>query len=119
MVTGGAAASSSGAMSLVLDMNRNGVLYVGTAKGIFRSSDYAKTWEALNIIESSKKFPIGAIAVNPKNSSEIAYVAGLTLYKSVDGGIRWSTHSIASDKNVSFLRYDAYNPDMMFIGFKK
>ena len=119
MVTGNAAASSSGAMSLVIDTNRNGVLYVGTAKGIFRSTDYAKTWTALNIIESSKKFPISGIAVNPKDSNEIVYIAGLTLYKSTDGGIRWATRQIASDKNVSFLRYDAYNPGTLFIGFKK
>lgn len=110
--------SSSGALTLTLDPSRAGVLYIGSAKGVFRSQDAGKTFEALNIIESSKKFPIAAIAINPKDSNEIVYVSALTLYKSKDFGVHWSTHGIASDKNASIVRYDAYNPQTMFIGFK-
>ncbi len=110
--------SAAGAISLALDPSRSGVLYAGTSKGLLRSGDFGKTWEELNIIESSKKFPIKAIAVNPRNSSEIVYVAALTLYKSDDAGVHWSTSAISSDKAASFIRYDSYDPSIMYIGFK-
>lgn len=112
-------AGVSGAISLALDPSRSGVIYVGASKGLFRSTDSGKTFEALNIIESSKKFPIAAVAVNPKNSNEISYVSALTLYKSTDGGVSWSTGQLVSDKSASLLRYDTYNPQILYIGFKK
>lgn len=110
---------SKGVLSLAIDPSRSGVLYVGSSQGMFRSRDFAKTWESLNIITSAKKLPISAIAVNPKNSDEILYVSALTLYKSIDSGVHWSTHQIVSDKPAYLLRYDAYDPQTIFIGFKK
>jgi photosystem II stability/assembly factor-like uncharacterized protein len=118
-IVNGATASATGIVSLALDANRGGVLYAGASKGLFRSSDFGKTWESLNIIESSKKFPIVAVAVNPKNSDEITYVSALTLYKSTDRGVSWSTQPIVSDKSANLLRYDSYNPAILYIGFKK
>jgi photosystem II stability/assembly factor-like uncharacterized protein len=109
----------SGTISFAVDPNRAGVFYAGTARGVFRTGNYGKEWEALNVIESSRKFPVRALAVNPKNSDEIVYVAAQTLYKSVDGGAHWSTHSVASDKAASFIRYDSYNPSILYVGFKK
>ncbi len=116
---GGTSVNANSIVSLSLDPSKSGVLYAGASKGLLRSYDFGKTWEALNIIESSKKFPISAVAVNPKNSSEIVYVSALTLYKSIDSGVSWSTHQIASDKSVYLLQYDGYNPEILYIGFKK
>lgn len=116
----GTVSGSSSAVSLALDPSRSGVVYIGTLKnGVFRSGDFAKTFEPLNVIESSKKFPIRAIAVNPKDSNEIVYVSSLTLYKSTDGGVRWSTHQILGDKSAVFVRYDEYDPKTLYVGFKK
>ncbi|MDD5083316.1 MAG: YCF48-related protein [Candidatus Moranbacteria bacterium] len=118
-VTGTTPVGTGSAVSLALDPGRSGVVYAGLAKGLLRSNDFGKTWEALNVIESSKKFPVGGIAVNPKNSDEIAYVSALTLYKSTDRGVSWSTHQIVSDKSANFLQYDPYDPNIMYVGFKK
>lgn len=116
---GSTSLGSGGAISLALDPNRSGVVYAGSSKGVLRSEDYGKNWGALNVIESSKKFPIRAIAINPKNSDEIVYVSALTLYKSINGGAHWSTHQIESDKTASFIQYDSYDPNIIYIGFKK
>jgi photosystem II stability/assembly factor-like uncharacterized protein len=113
-------ADSSGAVSMAIDPSRSGVVYVGSVKGMARSTDFGKTWESIDIIGSAnaKKPPINAIAINPKNSDEISYIAALTLYKSTDGGVHWSTHQISSDKSASLLRYDPYDASVMYIGFK-
>lgn len=116
---GSSKASSAGAVSLALDPNRNGVLYAGSAQGLLRSADFGKSWDMVNVIESSKKSPIRAVAVNPKNSDEIAYISALTLYKSTDGGAHWSTHQLVGSGTVSFLRYDSYDPNILYVGFKK
>ena len=118
-VVGKTVVSSSGAVSMALDPNRSGTAYIGSIKGVYRSTDFGKTWEALNIIESPKKAPTSAIAINPKDSNEIAYASALTLYKSLDGGVHWSTHPITSDKTVSLLQYDAYDPAILYVGFKQ
>jgi photosystem II stability/assembly factor-like uncharacterized protein len=105
-------------VSLALDTSKSGTLYITSSQGILRSQDFGKSFEALNVIESSKKFPITALAINPKNSNEIVYITALTFYKSTDGGTHWTTASLMSDKPASFLQYDQYAPSILYIGFK-
>lgn len=115
----GASMTSSGATFLALDPSRSGKLYAGSSQGLLRSTDFGKSWSSIGIIESSKKSPIRAVAVNPKNSDEITYISALTLYKSTDGGAHWSTHQLVGSGVVSFLRYDSYDPNIVYVGFKK
>jgi photosystem II stability/assembly factor-like uncharacterized protein len=84
-----------------------------------RTDDYGKTWKNIDIIESSRKFPIRAIAVNPMNSSEISYSAGDTFYRSLDSGKSWMTTRLQSDKGVSTIAYDWMNPKTVYIGLRK
>lgn len=103
--------------TLVADPNLPGVVYAGTDKGIFRREKDG-TWNALNIIESSKNFPIRAIAINPKNSKEIIYSSAKAIYKSVDGGLRWSIFKLETSKEISVLRYDHTNTSKIYAGLR-
>lgn len=95
-----------------------GTVFVGTDEGIFKSTDSGRTWTALGVIESSKEFPIRAIAVNPQNSKEIVYAAGKAIYKSTDGGVRWSTFQLDTKKDVGVLRYGATDPTKILAGMR-
>ena len=115
----GVATPSVGIVSLVADPYISGTLYIGTKAGLFRSRDFGKTLEKLNIIESAEKFPIRAFAVNPKNSQEIVFVAGRTFYKSVNAGDTWSVTMLGIDRDVSVIEYDPLYPEVLYLGLRK
>lgn len=113
--------NSWGSMSvytIVSDPYLSGVIYVGTEKGIYRRSQDEK-WSELNIIESSKAFPIRAIAINPGNSKEILYSSAKAIYKSTDSGATWATFQLDTAKEISILRYDNVNPPKIYAGLRK
>ncbi len=104
---------------LTEDPHQKGVFLAGAKNGLFRTGDYGKTWTEIDIIESSKKFPIRAIAINPVNSNEIVYTSGEALYKSIDGGVKWSTAELKIGRGVSHLFYDPQTPSTLFFTLRK
>lgn len=101
------------------DPRQPGVFIAGAANGLFRTADYGKNWTELDIIESSKKFPIRAVAINPANSNEVVYASGGVLYKSIDGGVKWSTAELKIGRGVSHLFYDPVTPSTLFFTLRK
>jgi photosystem II stability/assembly factor-like uncharacterized protein len=104
---------------VVADPGRSRVLYAGAQNGLFRSQNGGKTWEAINIIESSKKFPIRSLAVNPHNSQDISYAAGAAFYRSIDGGAHWMTTQLEIDRGVSLVKYDPAHPENIYFTLRK
>lgn len=98
------------------DPNTSGVLYAGGPKGLYRSTDYGKYWQRINIIESAEKFPITSIAINPFDSNEISFIAGNAFYRSVNYGSTWSVTPIDRNNNISFLSYSPYETGVIFLG---
>ena len=111
------APSISGVVTVVADPNQAGVFYIGTASGITKCVADG-TCTALNIIDSSKPFPIRAIAINPTNSQEIMYSSSKAIYKSVDGGTQWATVQLDTNKEISVLRYDKNNTANIYAGLR-
>lgn len=107
---------TSSVYTLATDPFLGGVAYIGTGGGVFRR--VGDKWKALNIIESSKAFPIRAIAINPKNSREILYSSAKAIYKSVDSGATWSTFQLNTSKEISVLRYDETDTAKIYAGLR-
>lgn len=105
--------------TIVVDQYVPGLLYTGTNQGLYRSRDYGVSWEAVNILESSKEFPIRAVAVNPKNSQEIVYTAGSALYRTQDNGNTWSTTKLDITRPVRVIQFDPTTPSTIYIALKK
>lgn len=93
-------------------------IYLGTEKGVLRSSNAGDKWEAVNVIESSKAFPIRAIAINPFNSKEILYASSKAIYKSVDSGVKWATFQLNTKRDVSVIRYNPVDANVAYIGMR-
>jgi len=108
----------SSVYSIVSDPNLPGVIYVGTGEGIFRRAKDEK-WSSINIIGSSKAFPIRSIAINPQNSDEILYSSAKAIYKSVDSGKTWATFQLDTEKEIGVVRYDPSNSSRVYAGFRK
>jgi photosystem II stability/assembly factor-like uncharacterized protein len=105
--------------SLAADPLKPGGIYAGAEKKLMRSFDFGDSWQEINILESSKEFPIRSIAINPQNSNEIIYSSAQALYKSVDGGAQWTTTQLDTKNNVSVIKYDSQNPAVIYLGLKK
>ncbi|OGI14094.1 MAG: hypothetical protein A3E38_02090 [Candidatus Moranbacteria bacterium RIFCSPHIGHO2_12_FULL_54_9] len=115
----GTSASPKSITAVIADPVYPGLLYAGAQNGLFRSRDGGKAWEAINIIESSRKFPIRAIAINPHSSEEIAYAAGAAFYKSSDGGVNWATTQLEINRGISFIHYDPSDPARIYFTLRK
>ena len=109
--------NASSVYTLTTDPYLSGVVYVGTGNGIFKRNGDG-SWSALNLIASSKAFPVRTIAVNPRNSKEILYSSARAIYKSVDSGVTWSTFQLDTDKEISVLRYNQVDPTKIYAGFR-
>lgn len=111
--------SNLNAYSIEVDPNNSGVLYVGTSSGMFKGIDFGKKWEEINILESSKKFPIRVIAINPKNSNDIVYSNSQVIYRSIDGGVTWFTFQLNTDKVVQVIKHSPLDANIIFAGLRK
>jgi photosystem II stability/assembly factor-like uncharacterized protein len=105
--------------SIAIDQQKSGVVYVGVSDGIIKGTEYGNKWTTVNILGTSRKFPIRSIAVNPQNSNEIIYNSAQAIYKSVDGGIKWSTNQSVSGRIVEIIKYDPTDTKTIFLGLRK
>ena len=110
---------NNGVFSIAADPNNSGVLYAGLNGGMIKSLNFGDSWEEINILESSKKFPVRAIAVNPKNSRQIIYSAAQAIYNSIDGGEQWSTFQLETNGVIGIIKFNPLNPDILYAGVRK
>jgi photosystem II stability/assembly factor-like uncharacterized protein len=96
----------------------DGVFYIGTDKGLFKATNYGANVDELDIIASSKKFPVRSISINPSNPSEIIYSVAQAIYKTSDGRENWSTTQLDTTKNISIIRFNKENPRIIYAGFR-
>jgi len=104
---------------ITTDPNISGKVYAGMSDGFLGGSNFGEKFEALNVIESSKKFPIRTLAVNPQNSQELFYSSAQAIYKTTDGGKTWSTSQLDTTRTGSQLKYDPQNPSIIYFGLRK
>lgn len=105
--------------SIAVDPSKSGTLYVGLGGGIAKSENFGDDWKGLNLLESSKKFPIKGVAINPRNSEEIIYVSAQAVYRSENGGAHWSTYQMNIGKSAEVMIYDPVDSNIVYIGFRK
>src|SRR5712691_5533808 len=100
------------------------ILYAGTSSGVYKTTDEARSWVAVNRglipaerVQSSRSLGITALAVNPQQT-ETLYAGTLDgLYKTVDGGRSWSRiGKNLPDQFVSAITFDHARPDVLYIG---
>ncbi len=96
----------------------DGNIYVGTNNGLFKSSNQGETFEKINILSDSKKFPIRSIVVNPKNPQEMLYGAAQAIYKSVDGGKHWSTFQLDTEKVAGNILFNPSDVSIIYAGLR-
>jgi photosystem II stability/assembly factor-like uncharacterized protein len=92
-------------------------LYLAGRGGIIRTKDAGDSWEKIIALNNPENSPIGALAINPKNSNELIYGALQATYASIDGGKTWTTAQFDLEKVINNLKYNPVSPQTIFASF--
>ncbi len=96
-------------------MDRRGVIYLGSNRGLLASYDSAATFEAPPLIIPPEALPVLAIAVDFQDSSRLIVAAGNQLYHSSDRGETWAIlPSPTATKRISNLLIDREKPKTIY-----
>ena len=106
-------------IALSTSPNASGVVYAANIGGLYKSTDFGKFWDKVNIIESASKFPIRSIALHPTDPHELSFVSGAVFYKTVDAGKNWLVPPLNIDRAVSVVTYDPLDSKNIYIALRK
>lgn len=103
----------------------SGAIYAGAASGgVWKSTSGGITWTP--IFEKAETQSIGAIAINPKNPSEIwvgtgegnprnSQNFGEGIYKSLDGGKNWVRMGLEKTKTIHRICINPQQPEIIYV----
>jgi len=100
--------------------------YLGSAGGgVWKSTDGGETWSA--VFEKQSVAAIGAVAIDPANNNvvwvgtgesnprnDVSYGDGV--YKSTDGGKKWTNVGLKGTRHISRILIDPHNPNHVIVG---
>lgn len=113
------AAGLNGVFKEVLYCPVDPKIFIATDKTILRSGDNGLSWENISLIPSEQDAVINALAVNPKDCGEMYYVTNTTFYRSLDGGVTWTTRKLPTSRAGWKLLIDFYSPNNLYLGVRK
>ncbi|MBI9035923.1 MAG: hypothetical protein JEZ03_15785, partial [Bacteroidales bacterium] len=114
-------------VDLEMPLDDQNTIYVGSASGgVFRSTDFAQSWEP--IFDDAMSLSIGDIAIAPSNS-QVIYVGtgeanggggsqtydGVGIYRSDDGGDNWQHLGLEESRNVGRMVVDPTDENILYV----
>ena len=107
----------SDVLTLAIDPSNPDVVYAGTGAGIAKSVDGGGSWNAANTDPAVA--PVRALTIDPQNPATIyAGTAGHGLYKSLDGGLRWTLYDFGTPAGAVFqsIAVEPVNSSVVYAG---
>lgn len=110
--------------ALAMDPARSEIMYAGTSGGVYKTTNAARSWNAVNaglippdLVASSRALGVTALAIDPRRT-ETVYAGTLDgIFKTVDGGHVWTRLGESlPDSYISALVLDPTNPGILYIG---
>lgn len=101
---------------LIMDVSQKNTLILDTRYGLLKTTDGGATWQPLNLLTPPESISIYSLALSPQNGNEIYYGTDSTLYKSVDGGVKWITKKLPTTRAASYLLVDPSNANVVYLG---
>jgi photosystem II stability/assembly factor-like uncharacterized protein len=109
------ASLSLGVNALVVDPRQSDIVYAGTTKGLFKSTDMAETWKRIG--SSLADQYISCLAIDPRDP-KILYAGGRAgVQKSTDGGETWQGMNIGLQSlNIRTIAISALDSQTIYVG---
>jgi len=92
--------------------------YLATSYGLLISKDGGTTWAPIQTLTPFASLPILAVAVNPEDSSELFFVAGDTVYKSVNQSESWQVRRVYTGQAIRSVLYHPKNTQIIYLGVR-
>jgi len=108
--------------AMVVDAQRPQTLFLGSERGVFRSTDGARTWRPANEGLTGGRgagalwYYVGSLAIDPSAPNTLYTVVSDGLFKTVDGGRHWTAIGPPGRGNVSALTLDPTDPETIYAG---
>lgn len=112
----GAFAGALDNMMIAEDVAKGGSLIAASNYGLLRTIDAGATWKAVTLLTPPGSTVIYSLAVSPKDSNFLAYGTLSTLYRSVDGGAKWTTSRLPSARAATTLLIDPTDDSTIYMG---
>ncbi|HBU27658.1 TPA: hypothetical protein DEB00_00900 [Candidatus Uhrbacteria bacterium] len=90
--------------------------WVSTDYGLLTSTDRGETWNPVPLLAAGSD--ISALAVDPKDGMHVMYVAGSTIYTSVNSGARWDPEKMPAASRGYQLIIDPENDMTVYLGLR-
>jgi len=97
--------------ALSIDPRNTNILYGGTAKGVFKSTDAGASWSTAGLVSASY-----ALAIDPQNTSTVYAGTSDGLFKSTNGGVSWRNVLPSSSTIVYALAIDPRSSGTVYAG---
>ena len=109
------ASMALGVNAIEIDRVNPDIVYVGTTKGLFRTTSSGQSWQRIG--QSIPEPFVSSIVLHPSDPS-VAYVGGPGgVWKSADGGKTWQPHNQGlASLNIRALAIDPRNPQTLYAG---
>ncbi len=92
--------------------------WIATDNGLARSEDRGETWMPVSLLTPASSTNVVAVAVDPRNAEHIVYVAGQTIYVSVNGGSKWDTEKMPTNAWATQLSIDPTDSSTIYMGLR-
>lgn len=93
--------------------------YLATDYGLLVSIDEGKSWQPLKTLTPVGSVPYYAVAVNPLDSREIMFVAGNSVFKSINEGESWSVRKVYTGAAIRYLKYHPTDSAVIYLGIRE
>ena len=106
-------APTDGLSCLAVAPSNPNVIYAGSFKGVYRSTDGGTTWTKTSTVNLPDNPSINALAVDPTNPS-VVYAGSEGLFKTTDGGNNWNLNLPGSIFRA--IVFDPATPSTIYAG---
>ncbi|MFA5076531.1 MAG: YCF48-related protein [Patescibacteria group bacterium] len=104
---------------LVQDTTKRNSFILVSNWGLLRTTDGGQTWQNIELLSSTGKDKILAVAIDPENSDGLYYCTDTIFVRSLDGGTSWISQNLPTSRACSGLIIDPKNPKIVYMGVKQ
>jgi photosystem II stability/assembly factor-like uncharacterized protein len=109
------ASMALGVNQLIIDPSDTKVIYAGTTKGLFKTSNKGMSWSKITTGLGDPY--VSSFVVNPQNTLHLYMGTSEGVFESLDGGVNWDPRQEGlANLNIRVLVMDSEDPKILYCG---